>query len=103
MITISGYNFEGPYTNTAHLADNGGIYVILTRRQANDSWTVVDVGESGQVRQRIENHDRKECWRRNSQGTVAVAVLYTPGWSSMQRCALESTRRAKYTPTCGVV
>jgi hypothetical protein len=103
MITISGYNFEGPHTNTASLANNAGVYAILTRAQANESWTVIDIGESGQVRSRIENHDRKSCWNRNGRGIVAAAVLYTPGWNSSQRCALESSLREQYAPVCGLV
>ena len=103
MITISGYNFEGPYTNTASLAENAGVYAILTRRQANESWTVIDIGESTQVKSRIENHDRKTCWSRNSLGTVGAAVLYTPGWSSNQRRDLESSLRGQYAPACGLV
>jgi hypothetical protein len=103
MITISGHNFEGPFTNTASLADNAGVYAILTRGPANESWTVIDVGESGQLKSRIENHDRKACWNRKSRGTVAVAVLYTTSWNSIQRCALESSLREQFAPACGLV
>jgi hypothetical protein len=103
MINISGYSFEGPYTNTASLAESAGVYAILTRALPSQSWTVIDIGESGQVRSRIESHDRKNCWSRNSQGTLAVAVLYTPGWTSSQRSALESSLREQYAPACGVV
>src|SRR5258708_6856656 len=96
MITISGYNFEGPYTNTASLADNAGVYVILTRAHTTEKWTVIDIGESTEVKSRIANHDRKPSWSHNSQGTVAAAVLYTPGWTGDQRRALESSLRDKY-------
>jgi hypothetical protein len=103
MITISGYPFEGPYANSASLADNAGVYAILTRGQDNESWTVIDVGESGQIKSRIENHDRKACWNRNSRGTVTAAVLYTAGWNSTQRCVLESSIREQFAPACGLV
>ena len=29
MITISSYEFEGPYTSTTDLSDSAGLYVIL--------------------------------------------------------------------------
>ncbi len=103
MITISGYNFEGPYTNTASLADNAGVYAILTRSQNNDKWTVIDIGESTTVKSRIENHDRKQSWSRNSLGTLAAAVFYAAGWTADQRRALESSLRDQYAPVCGVL
>lgn len=99
-IRISGYDFEGPYTSTADLRHASGVYVILDRR-SDGKWSVIDVGESGDVRTRIENHDRKSCWERHRQGTLGVAVLYTPGWSADQRRALESKVRQEFNPPCG--
>ena len=103
MINFEGYQFDGPYTQTDSFKDSAGIYAILTRGQATAQWTVLDIGESSQVKSRLTNHDRKDCWNRNNQGTLAGAVLYTPGWTDKQRCNLESSLRAKYTPTCGVI
>jgi hypothetical protein len=103
VITISGYNFDGPYTSTGFLSDNAGVYAILTRRGQADAWTLIDAGESGGVKTRIEGHDRKDCWRRRSQGVVAAAVLYTPNWSAEQRRLLESSVRGQYAPACGTV
>jgi len=103
MITISGYSFEGPYTSTATLNDHAGVYAILTRSNQAEAWTIIDAGESGGVRTRIEGHDRKDCWRRRSQGTIAAAVLYTPNWSAEQRRSLESSLRGQYAPACGTV
>ena len=103
MITISGYNFEGPYTSTDSLRDSSGVYAILTRPHANESWSVIDIGESAQVKSRIENHDRKACWNRNNRGMVAAAVLYTPSWTAAQRCSVEASLRDQYAPACGVV
>jgi len=103
VITISGYNFDGPHTSTASLNDSAGVYAILTRSKQTEAWTVVDAGESGAVRTRIENHDRSGCWKRRNQGTLAAAVLYTPRWSADQRRSLESSVRDQYAPACGKV
>jgi len=103
MINIAGYQFEGPYTNTDSFKDNAGIYAILTRGQTTVPWMVVDIGESDQVKSRIANHDRKNCWNRNNQGMLTGAVLYTPGWTATQRRSLEASLREQYTPTCGVI
>lgn len=100
-ITISNHTFEGPYTDTAYLKNQQGIYVILDKR-SDGKWHVIDVGESEDVKDRVENHDRKDCWERNRQGELAVAVLYTPGWTAQQRRALESKIREAFSPACGI-
>jgi hypothetical protein len=102
MVEIGSYNFEGPHTNTGLLRDDAGVYVILTLGQYSNTWIVIDVGESSQVKARIETHERQDCWQRNNEGTVAVGVLYTPGWTVDQRRTLEGILRAQYAPVCGV-
>lgn len=100
-IPISGRDFEGPYASADGLRDNGGIYVIVDLR-SDGKYYVVDVGESGQIRTRVQNHDRADCWSRHQQGSLSVAVLYTPGWTDDQRRALEGRIRDQYAPRCGV-
>ena len=100
-IKIGGYDFEGPFTDTFKLRYEQGVYSILDQR-AGGQYFVVDIGESEDVRTRIENHDRGDCWKRNQRGTLTVAVLYTPGMSGDRRRAIESALRAQYSPACGV-
>jgi len=100
-ISISGYSFEGPYTGTDYLKHEQGVYVILDKRR-DGKWYILDVGESEDVKDRVENHDRKDCWERNRQGELGVAVLYTPGWTASQRRAVESKIREAFSPACGV-
>ncbi len=92
-IPISGYEFDGPFDNTSSLKDKSGVYVILT----SDNRKVVDVGESGKVKTRVENHDREACWK-NNRGT-RVAVLYVDGESA--RKAIADKVRKQYNPPCG--
>jgi hypothetical protein len=100
MITIANYRFEGPYKTTTSLRDSAGIYVILDYR-LNRKWYLLDVGESAKIKTRIENHERQLCWKRNRQGNIGVAILYTPRWSADQRRSLESKIRREYQPPCG--
>ncbi|MEM7165138.1 MAG: hypothetical protein AAF581_06710 [Planctomycetota bacterium] len=100
-IEICNHSFEGPYTDTSDLKEQGGVYVILDKR-SNAKWTVIDVGQSSGVKSRVDSHDRKDCWTRNQRGTLGVAVMYTPGWSEQQREALERKIREAYTPMCGI-
>lgn len=73
-IKIGDYYFEGPYYSEASLENRSGVYAIL----CGNSNRVIDIGESAKVKSRIEDHDRKDCWKRNCSETIKYAVLYTP-------------------------
>jgi hypothetical protein len=98
-INIGKYTFEGPYTKTGELLDRSGIYAILCH--SGQSYNLVDVGESATVKSRVENHDRKDCWKRNCSSTLEVAVLYTPNAQQSGRMAIEQELRDQYKPPCG--
>lgn len=100
-ISIGNWHFEGPYTHTSSLHDWAGVYAILDRRRDGINY-VIDVGESATVRTRVENHDRENCWIRNQQGTLTVAVLYTPNFQQVGRRAIEQEIRSLYPPACGI-
>lgn len=99
-IKIGGCDFDGPFTYTSNLRYEQGVYSILDQR-SDGKYIVLDVGESEDVRSRIENHDRSDCWNRNRLGMLTVAVFYTPGMSGDRRRAIESALREQYSPACG--
>ncbi len=96
-IQIGSYNFDGPHQNTAMLWNQSGVYAILGSN-GNNSWSVVDIGESYDVRTRVENHDRAFCWRSRGYQALTVAAYYVPEW---QRLLIERELRAQYQPPCG--
>jgi hypothetical protein len=100
-ITIGKYNFDGPYTTTDNLYDRSGIYAILDKRN-DGKYYPIDVGESATVKTRVENHDRQESWKSNQQGTLTVAVYYTPNLQQSGRMVVEQEIRGKYDIPCGV-
>ena len=100
MIQIGKYSFEGPYTSAELLQDRAGVYAILDGRATEI--IVVDVGESSEVKSRVDGHDRKTCWNKNRLGTLKVAVLYTPGMGQYGRMLIEQEIRNQYNPACGV-
>lgn len=101
-ITIGRYQAEGPFTNTAQLKNASGIYVILTSPTSGTDWTVVDVGESHDVRARVENdHEREDCWKRHDKGILAVAAIYTPKAQQAGRKMIEQELRRQFNPPCG--
>lgn len=98
-MTIGQYEFEGPYDNTGPLQDRSGVYVIMCLRDGK--YYVLDVGESAQVKTRVDNHDRKDSWRQNCNSTLVVAVYYTPNLQSSERVSIEKAIRTQYNPPCG--
>lgn len=98
-ITIGRYTFDGPYTSTDSLDDRSGIYAINCYRDGK--YFLIDVGESATVSTRVINHDRKDCWQSNCEGTITYAVRYTPGMEEAGRMAIEQEIRTEYDPPCG--
>ena len=95
-ITIGSYAFEGPYSDASSLQERSGVYVILCRRDGK--YYVTDVGESGQVRTRVQTHERENCWIRSCSGTLTYAGHYT---NEAARMRIEREIRAQYNPPCG--
>jgi hypothetical protein len=100
-ITVGNYTFEGPYTNTDSLQDRSGVYAIHCYK--DQAYYLIDVGETAEVKTRIDNHDRKDCWKRNCSGTLTVSVLYTPKLQQGGRREIEKELRDQYNPPCGVI
>lgn len=98
-ITIDQRVFDGPFTDANHLAARSGVYVILGKSDPALPWNVVDVGESGDVRERVVNHDRKPCWIGQRHVTLAVAAHYC---DALMRVQIEARLRAAYQPPCGI-
>lgn len=96
-IQIGKYNFDGPHGNTNWLHPQSGVYVIFSKSGGN-SWSVVDIGESQSVRERVANHDRQPCWQRHGHRELAAAALYV---DERQRMAIEKELRIHYNPPCG--
>ena len=94
-ITICGYTFKGPFSSADSLLPQSGVYAIL----ATDK-TVIDVGESGDVRDRVKNHNRKNCWRNNKRASSPFVAYYT---NKAERMKIEKLIRSRRNPPCGKV
>lgn len=100
MIAIGRYRFDGPVYDKALLKDAAGVYAVLDDR--GGTFAVLDVGESEQIRSRLQNHDRESCWWSNRRGRLCYAALYMPGSTTHQRCLIEQELRGSFAPACGV-
>jgi hypothetical protein len=96
-IHIGSYNFDGPHAHASRLHAQSGVYVILGK-SGGSTWSVLDIGESQSVRERVETHDRQSCWQRRGHRELAAAALYV---NERQRMAIEKELRIHYNPPCG--
>jgi excinuclease UvrABC nuclease subunit len=100
-IKLAGRTFEdGPYpiTQADKLKNEPGVYVILC--QDSSTRRVIDVGQSDDVRKRVTNHDRKDCWSKHCrQESLKVAATYIK--DEQERLELEEEIREKEQPPCG--
>ncbi|GJQ31197.1 MAG: hypothetical protein HBSAPP04_00360 [Ignavibacteriaceae bacterium] len=93
---IGQYFFEGPFFNLSQINDLGGLYAIV---DANGN--IIDIGQSGQLRTRLMNHDRIPCWKKQTNGSYRVYIFYTPNFSEAERMMLEKRLRYVNDPPCG--
>jgi hypothetical protein len=103
-VTIGGYPFVCVPLSGADFSDVAAVYVVLCVASGG-SWTVLDVGQTGQLGSRIDSHDRRSCWTRNcGSGNIWVCVYRMPSsqYTEQQRLQVESLLRRQYNPPCGV-
>ena len=92
-----GYHFDGSYQISSLLDAKAGVYVVWCKKE--NGWKILDVGESADVRERIENHDRKECWKQNCGGTIYYSATYIS--DEKERKKLEAIIRVAEKVICG--
>ena len=100
---IDGLLFEGPYDDTNQVRNLSGVYFICSYMGGDimnlKNFNVLDVGESGRLRDRLTNHPRSECWKKYSNGGTVVAFIHLANEPS--RMDVENTLRGKYNLPCG--
>lgn len=98
-LTLTGTNYvaEGPYENEEHLKEQSGVYIITTKNN-DEKHRVIDIGESGKVKERISSHDRRNSWIKNTIKGLFFSVIYC---NEQERMKKESELRDCYNPPCG--
>jgi hypothetical protein len=95
-----GYAFNGAFSSPSHLEARAGVYVVWCRR--GEHWSAIAVGEASDVRERLEDHERKSCWERYCRGGVLrYSVHYMPGARQRERRVVEAAIRNAVRPPCG--
>jgi hypothetical protein len=100
LMTVGRYQFARVPLSQADFSDTSAVYVILC--DSGESSRVIDVGETGELGTRIDNHERRDCWARSCQnGTLWVGVYPMRGQTRATRLAVEAELRQQYNPPCG--
>ena len=87
--------FNGPL-RIDNLEYRPGVYVVCNSRSE-----VIDIGQSDQVRARVDRHDREECWIPYTQWAVLHFYVYYDVLDELQRRNIEGRLRWIYQPPCG--
>ena len=96
-INIPNYTFNGPFSSENGLKNQSGVYLILGKH-GSGRWQVVDVGEGKDVKTRVSNHDRGNCWKQQGYPKLTIAALYT---NEARRMEIASQLRRHFKPPCG--
>jgi len=106
MIEIKGklgtnYKLQGYYYLSSELEPYQGIYVVYDNYNGN--YKPIDIGESGNIKERISSHDRKAQWQKMAKGTICFAIKYLKGCHESCRKGFEQDLRNKFEPgrLCG--
>ncbi len=92
------YTFNGPFQHVDGLLTKSGVYLISILE--NGVHTVLDVGESLDLHNRVKSHDRAGQWVNNSKNLpLHVSSYYC---DEPTRMAMESQLRTMFNPVCGV-
>lgn len=93
---ILGVRFESYPLESTNFNDVPGVYVISTSQK----W--IDVGQTDKLASRLANHERKPCWKRNSNN-LTLWVNFKRIDSEQERLDLEAKLRQnlKPAPICG--
>lgn len=96
IIKLGKYSFTGPFESNDKIKDRSGVYAIVCK--VDNEYFLLDVGESLKLRARIENHYKKECWTKNSNGQLTIYAHYTPFLNQQGRIRIEQELRELFHP-----
>jgi len=92
------YKFKGPFKTPDSLENRSGVYVILCRQDSKVNF--IDIGESARVKDRVKNHERKNCWKRKCKGRIEYLAYYIKYGKKPSRMKVEQDIRDYYRIQC---
>jgi len=96
-ITLKDYTFDGVYASISSIKDISGVYAVLSKNNSTGKYSVVDIGESQNIRTRLASHDREVHWKKCT-AIPEFAVFYC---NEGERMKIERELRLYFSPPCG--
>jgi len=92
---VSGksYDFDVYPWNTS-FKPVGAVYAVL--KKTNSNYTVIYIGQTGNLSERFDNHHKLSCFNRNGKTHVAIHL----DSSESSQLAKERDLVANYSPVC---
>ena len=97
---IADYIANGPF-DIDEISKGPGVYIILCDNPDQSKYGIIDIGESEDVKSRLQTHDRKDCWEQNCPHTLKVAVIRNNVANEDNRRVIEKKLREQFNPPCG--
>ncbi len=91
-IQLGRHTFQGPYRDTANVANRPGVYLILCEQALETAY--VDSGHGESLRRAIESDGNIDRWFEKCFGLISIAVLYTDCLPAEGRMLIEREVRA---------
>ena len=73
----------------------GAVYLVLKKSSAGN-YTILYVGQTGNLSERFDDHHKDTCFSRNSRTHIGIK----PESSERKRLAIETDLVENYKPTC---
>ena len=94
IITIAQYPFKGPHRSLKKIEGSQDVFTVIC--EFGGSLYLLDVDHSDDVKQAIQNHERRDCWEKYRRGLVRYAVIYSHNSPSPEVEEIEAKIRKRY-------
>lgn len=71
---LCDYEFDGYYSDPNRFREAPGVYIIWCK--TDDSWIILEAGDSDNIREQILNHPRADYWRKKCNGMIHYSATY---------------------------
>jgi hypothetical protein len=93
-ITVGGRSCDGPLTSAAGAKELPGVYLVLCRQ--THRYSVLEVGESANVKQSLEERQGQPAWSVACPGQVVFAAYYGPELGQAARARIAGELRERF-------
>jgi len=76
-----------------------GVYIFAGSNPPHESWNVVYVGTSENLRERLQNHEKMSYWQRQNYANNMLLILSSQNWEEVSRSRYERALIRTHNPS----